>query len=320
MPVIGLGTWKSPLGKTGAAVKVALESGYRCLDTANDYANEAEIGEALQDVFAKGDLKRSDIFIQSKLWNSNHRPEHVRADLEATLRDLQTDYVDSFVIHWPQVCTMFPIEADGKYSSDNESHYVDTWHAMEELVDAGLVRTIGLSNFNRRQVAEVQAAARKYQPTILQNECHPYLQNKDLIDFCQRTGVQFQSYSPLGSYDRPWAQPGEPELLEDPRLKEIGARHGNKTTAQVVLRWHIQRGTAACPKSVTPARIESNFQVFDFELTPEDMAVLSDMNMGWRHLLWDATAMHPDYPFKDDLPHDHVVPDAPMNTSHSSRN
>jgi len=340
MPLISLGTWKSPKGKVAEAVKAAIAAGYFGIDCANDYGNEAEIGQALKELFDEGVVKREQIFIQAKLWNSNHRKDHVRADLVATLRDLQLTYVDSFVIHWPQACpssgkapalnehgpfaapaaqgTMFPLDEQGRYCCDLESHFVETWHAMEELVDEGLCKTIGLSNFNVAQIREVMAAAKKHQPAVLQNECHPYLQLKDLVDFCRLHNIQFQAYSPLGSYDRPFVRPGDPELLQDERIAAIAAKY-HKSVAQVVLRWHTQRGVAACPKSITPSRIKENYEIWDFELTSEDMQEFDRFNMGYRLLLWAETAGHPDYPFKDDLPHNFVVGPAPTNTGHSSR-
>ena len=171
MPRIGLGTWKSPAANTKAAVITAVKAGYRMIDCANDYDNEHVIGEALAELFDAGVVKREELFIQAKLWNSNHRPEHVKPDLEATLKDLKLSYVDSFVIHWPQAVpsngkycalrpggcfadheskkTMFPLDDEGYYCTDKGSHYLDTWKAMENLVDQGLCRSIGLSNFNR---------------------------------------------------------------------------------------------------------------------------------------------------------------------------
>lgn len=340
MPLISLGTWKSPKGQVAAAVKVAVESGYRGIDCANDYGNEAEIGEALKELFAAGVVKREELFVQAKLWNSNHRPEHVKADLVATLKDLQLDYIDSFVIHWPQACpssgkapavcangpgpgpaaegTMFPLDDEGKYCVDLQSHYVETWHAMEALVDEGLCKSIGLSNFNTTQIREVLANVKKHRPQVLQNECHPYLQLKDLWDFCKSQQIQLQAYMPLGSYDRPFVRPGDPELLEDERVKAVAAKH-KKSVAQVVLRWHVQRGVAACPKSVTPSRIKENNEIWDFELDAEDMGEFDRFNIGYRLLLWPETAGHPDYPFKDDLPYNYVVGKAPTNTTKSSR-
>jgi len=348
MPVLALGTWKSELGKTGESVKAAIRAGYRNIDCANDYNNEAEIGDALAELFANGEVKREELFIQCKLWNANHRREHVKPDLMASLVDLKLDYVDSFVIHWPQACPasgklavrthgahhgpketgcMFPIEADGTYSSDNDCHFIETWEAMEELVDEGLTKSIGLSNFNRKQVEEILQATKKHRPAILQNEGHPYLQQKDLVDFCRTVGIVFQAFSPLGSFDRPWAKAGSVtsglpssghELLKDPKIVEMGTKYG-KSPAQIVLRWHVQRGCTATPKSVSEHRIKENCDIFDFELSETDMEHMSSLNCGWRHLLWAESSMHPDYPFKDDIPHGYVIQPAPKSTTASGR-
>jgi len=337
MPRVGLGTWKSPPEMTKEAVITAVKAGYRLIDCANDYDNEHVIGEALQQLFKEGVVKREDLFIQAKLWNSNHRPEHVKPDLDATLKDLQLNYIDSYVIHWPMAVpssgkrvalrpdgcrpghhsenTMFPLTDDGYYCADHESNYLDTWAVMEDLVDQGLTRSIGLSNFNRKQIAEVMAASKKHQPAVLQNESHPYLQEKDLRDFCKIHNIVFQAYSSLGSADRPWRKTGSItsglpttgyEVLSHPSIVKIAEKHG-KTTANVVLRWHLQMGGALCTKSVTPARIRSNFCLWDFALDDTDMAELDNLNVGWRHLLWAETSLHKDYPFKDSLPWDYVV-------------
>eukprot|EP00472_Partenskyella_glossopodia_P012470 CAMPEP_0197535458 /NCGR_PEP_ID=MMETSP1318-20131121/50624_1 /TAXON_ID=552666 /ORGANISM="Partenskyella glossopodia, Strain RCC365" /LENGTH=364 /DNA_ID=CAMNT_0043093039 /DNA_START=30 /DNA_END=1120 /DNA_ORIENTATION=- len=344
MPLIGLGTWKSELGKTGNAVYHAVKvGGYRMIDTANDYNNEAEIGKAIAMLLKEGVVKREELFIQSKLWNSNHKKEHVKPDLVATLKDLQLDYVDSFIVHWPQACpgtglapavrvngacagpassgVMFPIDTETKkYASDNKTHFAETWEAMEALVDEGLTKSIGLSNFNKAQIQEIITITKKHKPVILQNECHPYLQQKDLVDFCNFHDIVFQAYSPLSSKDRPAAfrKPDDPELLEDKRVIEIGKKY-KKSPAQVVLRWHLQAGHSAVPKSVTPSRIEQNIEIFDFELDANEMQIMSSMNCGWRILLWSETAMHPDYPFKDELPFGHVVPKAPLSTTTASK-
>ena len=332
MPRIALGTWKSPPEKTREAIIAAIEAGYRAFDCANDYDNEHVIGEALQLMMDRGVVKRDELFIQVKLWNSNHRPEHVRPDLEASLKDLRLSYVDSFVIHWPMAVpstgknfvtrpdgcfpaqyskkTLFPLDDEGFYCSDNESHYVETWHEMEKLVDEGLTKSIGLSNFNRRQVQEILTSAKKHKPAVLQNESHLYLQEKDLRDFCRINDIVFQSYSSLGSADRPWRDTGSItsgapttgyELLEHPILLGVAKEKG-KTAAQVALRWHMTLGGAAAAKSVTPSRIKENFDLWDFKLNDEDMKKLSDLNVGWRHLLWAETSIHEDYPFKECLP------------------
>merc|ERR1712079_547803 len=287
MPRLALGTWKSPPQKTKQAVLTAVRAGYRFIDCANDYDNEHVIGEALQQLFKEGVVQRSDLFIQAKLWNSNHRPEHVEIDLDATLKDLQLDYIDSFVIHWPMACP-----------------------------STGKNRPIGLSNFNRTQVQEIlDIPGAKYKPAVLQNESHPYLQEKDLRDFCRLNGIAFQAYSALGSADRPWLKEGSLtsglpttgyEVLSHPLIVYLAWKHG-KTTANIVIRWHLQMNGCLVTKSVTPSRIEGNFNVWDFELSPEDMNLFNDLNVGWRYLLWAETSVHADYPFKDYLPNDYVL-------------
>lgn len=333
MPLIGLGTWKSPQGKTAAAVKAAVRAGCRLIDTANDYNNEREIGQALRELVDAGEVRREELFVQCKLWNANHRPANAWLDLRASLEDLQLDYIDCYVIHWPMACPalpdgsapglrksgafpgnfrerqeggcwMFPHDDEGRYVFDKEAHYVETWHTMEQMVDEGLVRSIGLSNFNKRQVGEVVAAARKHPVSVNQCESHPYLAQRDLRDFCAHHNVVFQAYSPLGSFDRPkfFRRDTDPApVFENETILSIAAKHG-RTPAQVVLRWHVEHGGSAVPKSVTPERIAQNTNVFDFALDAEDMAALAKLNVGWRHLLWPDTSGHPNYPFKDELP------------------
>jgi len=280
--------------------------------------------------------------IQSKLWNSNHRAEHIRADLQQTLSDLKLDYLDSYVIHWPQACpsvitaptlrttgafpanyrsgSMFPIDDDGYFVSDTECHFTETWQAMQELVDEGVVRSIGLSNFNKAQIDEVLAMQCKHGPAVLQNECHPYLQQKDLIDFCNANGIVFQAFSSLGSGDTHLAVTSSPTgviPLRDPYVMRLAQKYG-KTEGQIILRWHVQRKKGSyglVTKSVTEARIIGNVRVYDFELSEEDMDGFDALNVGWRHLLWRETSNHPDYPFKDELPYGYQLEKAPTVTS-----
>ena len=326
MPVVALGTWKAPAGQTGAAVEAAIKAGYRNIDAANDYNNEPEVGAAIKKCIDEGVVTRDELFVQCKLWNANHRPEHVGVDLAQSLEDLQLDYVDSFVIHWPQACPasglqaatrvngadarhysenpMFPMDDEGYFSSDEGSHYTETWRAMEALVAAGKCRSIGLSNFNKQQLEEVVATAR-VPVSVLQNECHPYLQQKDLIDVCRTHGVAFQAFSPLGSGDTNLAvgpSPTGTTPLKDPTVAAIASRIG-KDAGQVILKHAIARGISVVTKSVTKARVESNFDLFDWELSPEDAKAMDALNCGWRHLHWRETSHHPDYPFRDELPY-----------------
>jgi len=332
MPVVGLGTWKAPAGVTAEAVETAIRAGYRSIDTANDYNNEPEIGEAIKKCIAEGLVKREDLFIQSKLWQANHRPEHVEVDIAETLKDLQLDYVDSYIIHWPMACPssgkqaavrkdgaiagpikdghhpMFPMDDDNYYLADKEMHFVETWRALESLVDRGLAKSIGLSNFNKRQVEEVVKIAR-IPVSILQNECHPYLQQKDLIDLCRFHNIVFQAFSPLGSGETNYAKNPSPTgtiPLKDEHIAAL-ARKYRKDPGQIMLKWAVQRGTSVISKSVNPARVISNFQLFDWSLSESDMQSFDQINCGWRHLLWGETSHHPNYPFKDELPHGYVL-------------
>lgn len=340
MPVFALGTWKSPAGSglTQKAVEAAIRAGYRNIDAANDYNNEHEVGAAIAKCIKEGIVTREELFVQAKLWNTNHRPEHVIGDLDQTLKDLALDYVDSYVIHWPQACPssgkfcatratganaghysknpMFPIDDDGYFCADKESHYIETWKTMEDLVDKGLVRSIGLSNFTKTQITEVLAIAKK-PVAILQNESHPYLQQRDLIDFCRFNKICFQAFSPLGSGDTNLAVNASPTgtiPLKDKHVLALAEKYG-KNPGQIILRWGIQRGISIVSKSVNPARIKSNFEVFDWEISAEDMESFGQLNCGWRHLLWREVSHHPDYPFKDEIPHDYKLELAPTVTS-----
>lgn len=220
----------------------------------------------------------------SKLWNTDHHPDNVRAALLKTLDALNTPYLDLYLIHTPVAFqhgdALFPVSADGTLIIADDDDFVDTWRELERAVDDGLVRTIGLSNFNRAQTARLLAACR-IRPAVNQIEIHPYLTQLKLTDYLRSEGIVAIGFSPLGSPDRPWAKSGEPLLLEHPRLQELAEKY-KKSTAQILIRYQIERGIVVIPKSVTKSRIVSNFNVFDFRLDADDLATINGFECNGR--------------------------------------
>lgn len=214
--------------------------GYRHFDCAPVYGNEKEIGEAIKAQIQAGVVKRKDIFVTSKLWNTMHHSKLVEPALRSTLKDLCIDYLDLYLIHWPfgfkEGDELFPSLPSGKFWG-SDVDYIDTWRAMENMLEKGLVKNIGLSNFNSLQIARILENCR-IKPVNNQIECHPYLAQCKLSDFCKSKGIAVTAYSPLGSPDRPWAKPEDVQLLNDPKLRSIADKY-RKTTAQVVLRYQV---------------------------------------------------------------------------------
>ena len=256
IPALGFGTLIPDPVATKNATKAALEAGFRLLDTAERYRTEKEVGEAMQEVFKAGKIKREDVFVATKLWNNNHRPERAKAAFEASLKKLQLDYVDLYLIHTPFAFQpgdeQDPRDANGNVIYDKGVTLLDTWRALEGLVDEGKCKAIGLSDVGLEQVREIFDAAR-IKPAVVHVESHPYHPQWDLLDYCRKNGIVLQAFAALG-------HSLEPKLLEDPVITAI-AKRVNKTPAQVLLAWAIQRGTALLTTSKTPSRIKENFEV-----------------------------------------------------------
>lgn len=262
LPVVGFGTLIRDTVAANKAIKVALEVGFRHLDCAELYGNEDVVGAAMREAFEAGTVKREELFVTSKLWNNNHRPERVRPALEASLRRLQLDYLDGYLVHTPFAFRpgdeQYPKDARGEPAYDSGVTLIETWQAMEQLVDEGLCRSIGLSDITLNKLKEIVAHARVL-PSVVQVECHPYLPEWELLDFCTQHGIVLLAFAPLG-------HGMEPRIPDDPVIKAI-AQRVQKTPAQVALSWAAQRGTAFLTTSTNPAHIKENF---DISMLPQD--------------------------------------------------
>ena len=256
IPALGFGTSLSDNKKTRNAVKTAVEVGFRHLDAAERYRNEAEVGAALKELFADGTVRRGDLFVTTKLWNNNHRPERVRPALQASLDRLGLDAVDLYLVHTPFAFQpgddQDPRDPHGAVVYDDGVTLEETWAAMEALVDEGLSRAIGLSDIDAEGTRQIVDTAR-IKPAVVEVESHPYHPQWELHELCKTHGIVLLAFASLG-------HALEPRLLDDALIVSIAGRYG-KTPAQVLLAWGIQRGTAVLTGSVTPSRIRENFDV-----------------------------------------------------------
>jgi alcohol dehydrogenase (NADP+) len=286
MPIFGLGTWKSAPGEVGQAVKEAVKMGYRHIDCAAIYGNEKEIGQALAELFNEGHVKREELWITSKLWNNNHGKDNVVPALRQTLEDLQLEYLDLYLIHWP---VAFKHEVAGvseakDYLSLEEQPIADTWFGMEKAVEMGLTKNIGVSNFSVKKLKSLMDVA-TIKPELNQVELNPYFQQNDLVSYCQDAGIHVMAYSPLGSSDRPAGlkSNNEPVLLKDENIEKIASTKG-VSIAQVILAWIAQRGVSVIPKSVNPIRLKQNLDAANIELTENEMQAMAAININRRYV------------------------------------
>jgi aldehyde reductase len=288
IPSVGFGTWKIPKEKAKETVKQAIECGYRHIDCALEYGNQEEIGEAIHGMIEAKQITRGELFITSKLWNTHHKRHGAYNDIDTTLRQLKQHHLDLWLMHWPLAFipasnragdgnTQAAKDQNGKVMLDDTTTILETWKAMEEMHKDGKARAIGVSNFTLPQLEQLLSVC-EIPPAVVQIELHPYLQQVELIEFCQSKGIHVTAYSPLGS------QAAESvDVLQDPVLQEIAKVH-KKTPGQVVLQWNLQRHISVIPKASSPEHMQENLQVFDFDLTSDETRKIEGLDRGMRFL------------------------------------
>ncbi|XP_026740464.1 aldo-keto reductase AKR2E4-like [Trichoplusia ni] len=275
MPIVGLGTYarKADPGQFRQAVEWGIEAGYRHIDTASFYGNEVELGEGINNKIKEGLVTRDQLFVTTKVWNDCHSPTAVVASLKESLARFKLDYVDLYLVHWP-------VSVNEK-GEDAAIDYLETWKGMEQTVSLGLAKSIGVSNFNEEQLDRLIKNA-TIKPVINQFEVNPTLTQHKLVDHCKKVSVLPVAYTPLGLISE--ARPefvGKDVIKTDEKFGEVAKKYG-KTRAQIALRYLIQRGIPAIPKSFTKSRIEENLNIFDFELTDAEMALVDSFNLDHR--------------------------------------
>mmetsp|Transcript_27563 Transcript_27563/g.38335 ORF Transcript_27563/g.38335 Transcript_27563/m.38335 type:complete len:337 (-) Transcript_27563:37-1047(-) len=293
-PMVGFGLWKVPKDVCSSMVVDCVKAGYRHFDGACDYGNEKEVGEGLKKVFDEGLAKREELWLTSKLWNTYHKKEHVRLACERTLKDLGVEYLDLYLIHFPIHLKFVPFET--RYPPEwvydpsapqprmefEDVSIRETWEAMEELVEAGLVRNIGVSNFNTSLLRELLTFA-KIKPAVLQVELHPFLTQERLLRFCAANEVHVTAYSSFGgtSYIELGGAKKSDSVLEEGVLKELGEKY-KKSPAQIALMWAVGRGTVVIPKTSNQKRLIENIDLFDVSLTEEEIKSISALDRNRR--------------------------------------
>lgn len=294
MPQIGFGLWKVAAEDCRATILEAARAGYRHFDCAADYGNEAAVGEGLAAAMDAGLCTREELWITSKLWNTYHAPEHVEAACRKSLTDLRLDYLDLYLIHFPIALEFVPFEtryppewihdpdADNPVMQRAAVPLHETWSAMEDLQDKGLVRQIGVCNYNSALIHDLMTYAR-IKPAVLQIEAHPYLTQEKLIRLAREYGIAVTAFSPLGalSYVELDMAGEKDTVLNAPSVIAAADRHG-KSPAQIVLRWATQRGTSIIPKTTSPERMRENLAITDFSLSEDEMAAISALNRNRR--------------------------------------
>ena len=286
MPALGLGTWKFDSGQGQNIVREAIKIGYRHFDCATRYENEKEIGLGLLSAIKAGDVQREELWITTKLWNNAHQKDRVLPALETSLSDLQIEYVDLYLMHWPIALKphiIFPSQGID-FLSLEEVPLLETWEAMIECKEKGLCKHIGVSNFTINKIRHLSAKS-GVSPAVNQVESHPLLQQNDLLTYCRDQEINLTAYSPLGSGDRParLIENKNPNLLKNPVIREI-ADHHQVSPAQILIAWAIQRGTTVIPKSAHPGRLRQNFEAATMRLQGDEMDAIANLDQGFRYI------------------------------------
>lgn len=308
MPMVGFGTWQASEEELQDALNIALEAGYRHIDTAPVYENEKVIGHVLKEWFDSGRIKRSDIFIVTKLPCVGNRPEDVEPWIKRSLKDLQLEYVDLYLIHTPFALKkvgedLHPKDENGQILLDLSTDHVKVWAEMEKQVECGRAKAIGLSNFNIPQIKRILKNA-KIKVSMLQIELHVFFQQKELVEYCKEENIFITAYSPLGSRGLVKLlnkTEKVPDMLQNDVVLEIAEKY-KKSPAQILLRFIVQNGIVVIPKSTNPQRIKENKELFDWELKPEDMQKLKNLDLGESARICDfeffkGIRNHPEFPF-----------------------
>ncbi|KAL1784262.1 aldo-keto reductase family 1 member C18 [Sigmodon hispidus] len=307
IPVLGFGTYVTEehlKKKSMDSTKIAIDVGFRHIDCSYFYQNEEEVGQAIRSKIEDGTVKREDIFYTSKLWSTSHRPELVRPSLESSLRKLNLDYVDLYLIHFPVSLKPgninIPRDEHGNVIFDTVD-LCATWEAMEKCKDAGLTKSIGVSNFNRRQMEMIlNKPGLKYKPVCNQVECHPYLNQSKLLDYCKMNDIILVAFGALGTQRYKYCVDEDtPVLLDDPVLRTMAKKY-KQTPALIALRYQLQRGVVVLAKSFSEERIRENMQVFGFHLASDDMKILNGLNKNFRYFPASMFNGHPNFPFFDE--------------------